>query len=78
MLVGAWVGSTYKLHSLFFSYLVSRRCNMELYIFKHDVVVCICYGTIAMHNVVVCCWQSVILMCCMLEVFALLERSWWN
>jgi len=37
---------------------------MELYIFKHDVVVCICYGTIAMHDVVVCCWQSVILMCC--------------
>jgi len=33
---------------------------MELYIFKHDVVVC--------------CWQSVILMCCMLEVFALLEE----
>jgi len=47
---------------------------MELYIFKHDVVVCICYGTIAMHDVVVCCWQSVILMCCMLEVFALLEE----
>jgi len=47
---------------------------MELYIFKHDVVVCICYGTIAMHDVVVCCWQSIILMCCTLEVFVLLEE----
>jgi len=47
---------------------------MELYIFKHDMVVCICYGTIVMHDVVVGCWHSVILMCCMLEVFALLEE----
>jgi len=27
-----------------------------------------------MHDVVVCCWKSVILMCYMLEVFALLEE----
>jgi len=46
---------------------------MELYIFKNDVVVCICYGTIVVHDVVVCCWQSVILMSYMLEVSALLE-----
>jgi len=26
---------------------------MELYIFKHDVVVCICYGTIVINDVVV-------------------------
>ena len=49
-------------------------CDETLYFFKHEVVVCTCYGTIAMHDVVVCCWQSVILMCYMLEVFALLEE----
>jgi len=46
---------------------------MELYIFKHDVVVyllwnycnALCGGVL---------WQSVNLMCCMLEVFALLEE----
>jgi len=44
---------------------------MKLYIFKHDVVVCICYGTIAMHDVVVYCWQYEILMCWVLGVFFL-------
>jgi len=49
---------------------VNSGCAWFLgYISCIDVVVCMCYGTIVMHSVVVCFWQYVILMYCMLGVF---------
>jgi len=59
MLYCVWINVTHWVH----------RINMLF-----DKLMGLCYETITMHDGVVCCWQLVILTCCMLEVFSLLEE----